>query len=138
VIFRAEEMQDKWDVFLLEGELKFARSWSGGLVYRARIAFDDSRAIVTNIRGPRDPGENPIAVVDYLIKSHVYGLVAPHPLAANPQVSTRDLALWSFGRYGRRGLFGTMADVTHVTVRRNEDGGCSLNFPPLPPDKDPL
>jgi hypothetical protein len=127
-IFRAEQMEDKWDVFLLDGDLFFSRSWTGDVVYKASIIFEQSQGIVTEIRGQREAGssEDPAAVVDYLIKSHVYGLVAPHPLPITPQTNEKDLALWSFARYGRRGLFGTKHDVTHLVVRRNQDGQCSL------------
>jgi hypothetical protein len=127
-VFRAEEMEDKWDIFLLDGVLHFSRSWTGDLVYKATIKFNDSQAIVNLIRGQREPGssEDPVAVVDYLIKSHVYGLVVPHPLPKTDQASVGDLARWSFARYGRRGLFGTKQDVTHLIVRRNEDGHCSV------------
>jgi len=128
-LFRAEQMEDKWDVFLLDGgDLFFSRSWTGDVVYKASIVFEYSHAIVTQIRGQREEGssEDPVAVVDYLIKSHVFGLVAPHPLPITPQTNEQDLALWSFARYGRRGLFGTKDDVTHLVVRRGEDGQCSL------------
>jgi hypothetical protein len=126
-VFRADQMEDKWDVFLLDGDLYFSRSWSGDLAYIAKTTFENSKAIVTQIRGQREPGssENPVAVVDYLIKSHVYGLVAPHPLPTD-QTNFRDLALWSFSRYGRRGLLGTKEDVTHLVVNRNQDGGFTI------------
>jgi hypothetical protein len=128
-LFRAAEMEEKWDVFLLDGDLNFARSWTGELVYRASMTFEPSRTIVSEIFGVREPGsENPVAVVDYLIKSHVFGLVAPHPLPPAPQAKVKDLALWSFARYGRRGLFGTHADVTHFAVRRDDDGRCRLKL----------
>ena len=124
-------MEDKWDVFLVDGDLYFTRSWTGEVAYRARIAFVNSLAIVSEIRSEREPSgsEDPRAVVDYLIKSHVFGLVAPHPLPETDRSQTRDLAQWSFGRYGRRGVCGTMEDVTHLAVRRNEDGRCMLSRP---------
>jgi hypothetical protein len=127
-VFLAEQMEDKWDIFLFDGDLYFARSWTGDLVYRASVSFEQSNAVVTQVRGQRDEGaaEDPVAVVDFLIKSHVYGLVAAHPLPNMPQTDARDLAHWSFARYGRRGLFGTNSDVTHLAVIRNEDGRCRL------------
>jgi hypothetical protein len=130
-VFRAAQMEDKWDVFLLGGSLYFARSWTGEVAYRARVAFVNSLAIVSEIRSEREPSgaEDPRAVVDYLIKSHVFGLVAPHPLPDADRSHTRDLAQWSFGRYGRRGVCGTMEDVTHLAVRRNDDGRCTLSRP---------
>ena len=130
-IFKAAQMEDKWDVFLLESNLYFARSWTGDVAYRVPVIFRNGLAIVREIHGDREPGasEDPLGTVDYLMKSHVYGLVAPHPLPQIDRTNTRDLALWSFGRYGRRGVCGTMADVTHLAVRREQDGRCILARP---------
>jgi hypothetical protein len=129
-IFLAERMEDKWDIFLFDGDLYFCRSWTGDLVYRASVSFEESKAVVTQVRGQRDEGssEDPVSVVDFLIKSHVYGLVAPHPLPHLSQADVGDLARWSFARYGRRGLFGTNKDITHLVVIRNEDGRCTLTL----------
>lgn len=55
-LFRAAEMEEKWDVFLLDGDLNFARSWTGELVYRASMTFEPSRTIVSEIFGVREPG----------------------------------------------------------------------------------
>jgi hypothetical protein len=130
-VFLSQQMEDKWDVFLVGSELCFSRSWTGQVAYRAAVTFDRSRAILTHVRSMSD-GDSPdaaVGVVDYLIKSHVYGLVAPHPLAGGPAGTDKDLAYWSFGRYGRRGVFGARADVTHLRVRRDADGRCTLMRP---------
>jgi hypothetical protein len=130
-VFLAQQMEDKWDVFLVGGELCFSRSWTGQVAYRAAVSFDRPRAIVTDIRSmsDREAPDAALGVVDYLIKSHVYGLVAPHPLAGAPAGPDKDLAYWSFARYGRRGVFGARADVTHLRVRRDADGRCTLMRP---------
>ena len=129
-IFQAQQMEDKWDVFLFDGHLYFARSWTGELVYKASVRFEDSKAVVVEIRrrGEARTEEDSVAVVDFLIKSHVYGLVAPHPLPKSPQLAVADLVQWSFARYGRRGLFGTAEDVTHLAVIRDQDGRCTLRL----------
>ena len=70
-----------------------------------------------------------LGAVDDLVKSHVYRLVAPHPLPRTDPTHTADLALWSYSCYGRRGICGTMEAVTHLDVRRNPDGRCTLARP---------
>jgi hypothetical protein len=127
-VFMAQQMEDKWDIFLVGGRLCFCRSWTGAVIYRAEIAFDASRAIVTSIHSlvDRDQPDDPVATVDFLIKSHVFGLVAPHPLTGAPSDQERDLAYWSFSAFGRRGVFGTLDDVTPLQVRRDEEGRCTL------------
>jgi hypothetical protein len=125
-LFQAGEMEEKWDIFCIEETLYFARSWSGDLVYKASVVIEHSQAVITQIaaRGSSENHhpEGVIAVVDYLIKSHVYGLVAPHPLSPARQTSPEELAYWSFGRFGCRGLFGTRKDVTRLRIRLNDKG----------------
>ena len=125
-------MEDKWDIYLFDGNLYFARSWTGDLVYKARLTFEHSNAVVTKISGQREPGtsEDPAAVVDFLIKSHVCGLAASHPLPEAAETPTDQLAMWSFACYGRRGLFGAKSDVTHFRVVQNDDGRWRLNVSP--------
>jgi len=124
-------MEDKWDVFLFDGVLYFTRSWTGDVAYRARVTFGDSLAVITEILSERETGasEDPLGAVDYLVKSHVYGLVAPHPLPRTDPTHTADLALWSYSCYGRRGICGTMEDVTHLGVRRTPENRCTLARP---------
>jgi hypothetical protein len=52
----------------------------------------------------------------------------PHPLPDMPDTHVRELALWSFARFGRRGPFGTKTDVKHFAVVRRVDGGCRLSL----------
>ena len=130
-IFLADQMEEKWDIYLFDGDLYFARSWTGDLAYKASVRFHDSKAVITKVSGQREPGtsENPVAVVDFLVKSHIYGLVAPHPLPDTSETSPEQLVLWSFSHFGRRGLYGTTSDVTHVPVVRGDDGRCILKLP---------
>ena len=83
-LFKAESMEDKWDVYLYDNYLYFARSSTGTLEYRARIHFDGREAHVIAVEARRelvhgDPGYA-VAAVDFLIRSHLYGQPIPHPL----------------------------------------------------------
>jgi len=82
-LFKAESMEDKWDVYLYDNYLYFARSSTGTLEYRARIHFDGREAHVIAVEARRelvhgDPGYA-VAAVDFLIRSHLYGQPIPHP-----------------------------------------------------------
>lgn len=125
-LHRAVEMEDKWDVFLFEGFLYFARSWTGELCHRAAITFHAEEARVTAVDtrrslAARDPAF-PIAEVDFLIRSHLYGLVLPHPLPSEAAHDPRELVLYSFSRYGRRGMFGAFADTTRLRALKRDAG----------------
>lgn len=40
-LFKATEMEDKWDIYLFHPHIYFSRSWSGQLIYRAAVRFED-------------------------------------------------------------------------------------------------
>ena len=116
VVFRAEVMEDRWDLFLIEGWLYFVRSWSGQLVYRASVRFEPGRAFVRAIEAPGEAAhEDPafcVREVDYLIKSHALEAMVPHPLPAGLPSDPKQIALFSFSRHGRRGCLATYEDAT--------------------------
>ncbi len=116
-LFKAQEMEDKWDVYLYEGHLYFARSWTGTLVARARLTVVEPKAYVDRIDVSAPAADDPVHVVrqiDYLIKSHLYRQPCPHPFPESVRGADADLALYSFSLYGRRGLFGSYEDTIAV------------------------
>ena len=119
-LFKAHAMEFKWDIYLYDGSLYFVRSWTGELAYRATIQFSDSQATVSAVEAQQALVESDsayaIAVVDYLIRSHIYGLPVPHPLPKSMGRDARVMALFSFSQYGRFALFATHADTTHLVV----------------------
>ena len=119
-IFKAQSMEDKWDIYFLGGYLYFARSWTGDLGYRAKVVFRDDCTNVTAIDAPTalfDPDPSyPIAAVDFLIRSHLYRLPVPHPLPKSLSQNPAELAVYSFGQFGRYARFGTFADTTQVRL----------------------
>jgi hypothetical protein len=70
-------------------------------------------------------GDGLLAVrqVDYLLKSHLFGRVTPHPLPAGFPVEPRSIALYSFGAYGRRCAFATFADTVAIDLDAGETSG---------------
>lgn len=129
-VFKAQEMEDKWDIYLYEGHLYFVRSWTGHLEYRAEIVFHPDSSNVIAIEGPKAFVEGDasyaVAVVDYLIRSHIGRMPIPHPLPRPTVQDPRELAIFSFQQYGRRGLFGTYADTTQIPVPRREQASPSV------------
>lgn len=117
-LFVARQMEDKWDIYLYGGALYLARSWTGELIFRAAIEFRDNEAVVTAVEAPRARvGEDAglaVRMVDFLIKSHLYGKQAPHPLPRNLPDDRQTVALYSFSEYGRWGSFASYDDTTAV------------------------
>jgi len=112
-VFKSEVLEDRWDVFLWDGALHFVRSWSGTLVYRARVEFADGRLHVRDVTHPGgEPADLAVREVDFLIRSHLFGQLVAHPLPAGSVEDAETLAQASFARFGRRCRFGTFADTT--------------------------
>jgi len=118
-LFIAGEMEDKWNIYLHAGCLYFARSWTGILVSRARLKLVGAFAYVDRIDVDRHTADDPdvaIGHVDYLIKSHIFDKIAPHPVPKKVDPIEREIALYSFSLYGRRGQFASYEDTTRVEV----------------------
>lgn len=117
-LFGAEEMEDKWDIYLSDGFLYFARSWTGELVYRAGIEFTGREACVSMIEANSGmagaEGSYAVRSVDFLIKSHLLGDEVPHPLPPHHPDDPQQIALFSFSQYGRRASFATFEDTTKL------------------------
>ena len=119
-LFIAEVMEDKWEVYLYEGYLYFARSWTGDLVFRARINFTASQANITSIDADGQAASQNstyiVRQVDFLVKSHLYRREVPHPLPEDLANDTQVIALFSFSQYGRWASFATYEDTTQIRI----------------------
>jgi hypothetical protein len=119
-LFKAAVMEDKWDIYLYDEHLYFARSWTGSLCARARMRFSEGKVELLAVTAQEDlVGGEPsyaVAMVDFLIRRHLYRRVSPHPLPARLGRDTAELALFSFSQYGRWGLYGSFADATALPL----------------------
>jgi len=118
-LFKAAEMEDKWDLYVYDDTLYCARSWTGDLVYTARLHFVDGEFAVEEMRVAGVAGELPtysVRALDFLIKSHVYNLGAPHPLFDASTKDPEQLALMSFSVFGRRAWFGAFEETVGLTA----------------------
>jgi hypothetical protein len=107
-------MEDKWDIYLYRPYLYLARSWTGNLIYRALTHFADDSSSIAEIAYDQSANENPefaVCAVDFLLKSHVLGLVVASPLPPGAPRDPEDIARYSFSEYGRNTAFATFADT---------------------------
>jgi len=111
-VFKSHVMEEKWDIYLYGDHLYFCRSWGGELTYRAAVECQPPALRVPMIETSQKSAEK-IAVrdVDFLIKSHVLGAKALHPLPRDMGRDTEKLALFSFAAWGRMGLYGTFEET---------------------------
>lgn len=119
-LFTAQQMEDKWDIYLFDGYLYFARSWTGDLVFRARIRCQAGEAVITTIEASRaralqDPALA-VRMVDFLVKTHLYHTEAPHPLPRDFPQNNQSIALYSFSEYGRWAFFASFDDTIQARI----------------------
>lgn len=123
-LFKAQQMEDKWDIYLYDGHLYFARSWTADLVFRAKIDFQKSEAVITSVEANRERvGDDPqlaVRMVDFLMKTHLYRQEAPHPLPKDFPEDNRTIALYSFSEYGRWAFYASFEDTTKVRVKESQ------------------
>jgi len=111
-LFRAEVMEEKWDIYLYRPHLTFARSWTGELDLRATVALSGGTLSVSRIEFNNMPDdEYARRVVDYLIRSHLLGERLPHPLPEALVADPTAIPAYSFSMFGRLCHYGTYADT---------------------------
>ena len=118
-VFKAQVMEDKWDIYVYGNRLYISRSWTGELCFAAPCEFKSTSVEIHKIfavkRFVSDDPQYASRVVDYLIKSHMSNMVVPHPLPANlKDMPPRELAACSFEMFGRRGLFGSFDETIGI------------------------
>lgn len=119
-LFMAREMEDKWDIFLYEKYLYFCRSWSGLLVYKTRIDFLETQAVISSIDSLQVGVQGgiwvAIAAVDFLVKSHLYRREAPHSVPPTVPEDEMGIAAYSFKEYGRWASYASFEDTSRVNI----------------------
>jgi hypothetical protein len=120
-LVKAATMEDKWDIYLHRPNLYFVLSWTGQIAYRARVSLGGDMVRIERIAHPADePPQFARGMVDFLIKSHLYGQLLPHPVPEAMPVE--DVAMYSFAVFGRRCGFASYEDTTVVPlVFRNDE-----------------
>ena len=118
-VFKSPEMEVKWDIYCLAGTFMFCRSWTGDLIYAAEAEWDSAGFRITRILQSQSVSDDVDYVdraVDFLFKSHLYGLPVPHPLRSVDPNDLHTLAALSFSDFGSRAWFGTFEDSSRLAV----------------------
>jgi hypothetical protein len=123
-LFVARQMEEKWDIYLYDSMLFFARSWTGHLLLRAAIVFKEKEAVIATVEASRanvmDDPALAVRKVDFLMKTHLYRKEAPHPFPHGIPDDKKTLAMYSFSEYGRWAFYGSFEDTTKVDVFREK------------------
>lgn len=127
-LYRAAQMEDKFDLVRF-GDVIFMRSSWTGEPWLAGAVRDEGGALVLERvwGGEEEEGPDPplrVRQFDYLLKSHALGWWCPHPLPRRLDPDDpAEIGSYSFVLYGRRAYFGSFEDTTRFA--RSLDG-CSV------------
>ena len=126
LLFLARSMQDKWHIFHYDNRLIFTRSWTGDPLF---VAEFEHRSPVLTVKavhvapGVIDGGPKlAVAMVDFLIKSHLFRVAVPHPLPVElPEIPSL-VATWSFNHFGCWGHYAAWEDIVRLQLMALGDG----------------
>lgn len=120
VVFRSAEMEDKWDIFHQGDRLIFCRSWTGKVTFVAEARQEGCSLAIRRVWADAGLADDdvtlPVRQVDYLIRSHVLGRTAPHPLPASFPRDPQSVGDYSFAVFGRNCSFGRFGDTVALPV----------------------
>jgi hypothetical protein len=124
-LFLADVMEDKWDIYLYDGHLYFARSWSGELRFRAKIDLGVPEAKISwveaELEGDFQEPAFVVRAVDFLMKSHLYGREVPHPISTGFSNDPETIARFSMSMFGRWASFAAVEDTTLIRLLEGGD-----------------
>jgi hypothetical protein len=110
-LFCPRQMEHKWAIFHRDGRILFVRSWTRKLHVMAGLSPHEGRVEITRLNGVfTNEDESPLLttmIADFLLRSHVLGLVYPAPLPEGMEQSPVEAAFWCFHMFGNRALCAT-------------------------------
>jgi hypothetical protein len=110
-LFRPRVMEHKWAIFHRGGRILFVRSWTRKLHVAAHVSQKENCIEIARIRGVfTDEDESPLfttMVADFLLRSHVLGMLHPAPLPEGMEQSPVQAAFWCFQMFGNLALCAT-------------------------------
>lgn len=115
-LYKAAQMEDKWDIYAYDSALYFSRSWTEILIYKAIFRRVDRIIVINTIDSAPNYSDKADQAVLFLLVSHVLGRPFPNPIPTGVGDDTEQIALHSFSSYGRNALYATLGDVTSLSV----------------------
>ena len=127
IVFKAAQMEEKWDVYWYAPYLYFCPSWTGQLVFAIqfeilpapaeRILANNTpltfcaRSVLIAKDSAKDDEGFIVRQVDYLIKRFLFRRRVPHPLPPDLERDAETAAAYSFSVYGNMCCFGSFEDT---------------------------
>ena len=112
-LFKAEQMEDKWDIYRYGDIYYFVRSWTGTLIHLAHghvregVLHIDGIITASQMIDQRDRTFFAREVF-FLLFNHVLGIEYPHPMPSYRAGDEDSIVQFSFAEFGRRGWYATV------------------------------
>jgi hypothetical protein len=115
IVFQADCMEVKWDIYIYDSIFLFSRSWSGNLIYRANAEVGKNEI---KIRCVHAQSSDSMAVqnVYFLMASHAMNQVFPHSISSETPDNAMTIACESFALFGNRACYATYEDITKLPI----------------------
>lgn len=121
IVFKAESMDVKWDIYIYDTIFYFTRSWTGDLVYKAYSQILPDKIRIDKVEYPNDTNlEQAKSNVHFLLNTHAMGQVIPHQVPDDLETDMA-IALYSFQQFGNKGCYACFEDITNTTVTFKEE-----------------
>jgi len=118
IVFKANSMDVKWDIYIYGSVFLFVRSWTGQLQYRAFAEITETGTRINKIEAPADHIETAPQAVYFILGTHAMGRVLPHTIPHDMPDDPQQIGLLSFSMYGNLGCYATYEDITQVEILR--------------------
>jgi len=122
IVFKADSMDVKWDIYIYDSVFLFVRSWKGQLQYRAFANVGSDKIIIHKIETSVGNVETAAQAVYFLVATHAMGRVLPHTIPRDTPNDAQQIALLSFSMYGNRGCYATYEDITAIPLPKPTGG----------------
>jgi hypothetical protein len=109
-LFLPREMEDKWALFVANGELVVVRGWQRRVFLRASLRIEGDALVVGPFEGAlRDDAESEaftVRAVDFILRTHALDLPWPAPLPGDGAPDS--LAMFCMAQFGRQAHFAAL------------------------------
>jgi hypothetical protein len=119
IVFKADSMEVKWDIYIYDSVFLFARSWTGELQFRAWATVGETDIHITEIECSEVDRDLACAHVYFLIGSHAMGCVLPHRVPCEPSDEPSTIASVSFALFGKLACYAAFDDITSIPIVTN-------------------
>lgn len=120
VVFKADSMEVKWDIYIYNSVFLFSRSWTGDLYYRALATVGPTSIRIAEIECPESEAELAPSHVYFLLGTHAMGRALPHRLPAATPHEPMTMATLSFSLFGRFACYATFDDITRTPIQHRD------------------